>query len=241
MDTDTGPGVDTDTGPGVDTGTGTDEPEQPSQPPPPGEDLPALCDAGDASLIACFRFEGSPDDDSANGFKPERSRDLSYVPGKDGQALKLGRRGDLRFRHDAAWAAAAMTIDVWINPASLPEDTRYAVIDSGGKPSIFLMPGGVVRCTMGVERNVSAGVVAGKWTHVACLSDGQTQILYVNGVEVDRSPSGPVLAEGEQPIHIGSDEPSGRNEFDGLIDSLRVFRRTLTPQEVCAAAGNDGC
>ncbi|WP_437673157.1 LamG domain-containing protein [Sorangium sp. So ce131] len=237
-----GPGVGA--GPGADTDPDTDEPEQPplpTQPPPPGEDPPALCDAADASLIACFPFEGSPDDGSANGFKPVRWRDLSYVPGKDGQALQLGRRGDLRFRHDDAWTAPAMTIDVWINPASLPESSRYAVIDSGGKPSIFLMPGGVVRCTVGVERNVPAFVVPGKWTHIACLSDGQTQILYVNGVEVDRSPSGPVLAEGEQPIHIGSDEPSGGNEFDGLIDSLRVFGRTLTPREVCAAAGNDGC
>ncbi|WP_438005416.1 LamG domain-containing protein [Sorangium sp. So ce321] len=208
----------------------------------PQEERPAaLCEAADASLIACFAFEGNPGDGSQHHFTPDRERDLSYAPGKDGQALRMTRGSRLRFGHDAAWTAPAMTIDVWINPASIPLRERYTVIDSGGKPSLFLMPGGLVRCTMGVEQNVLYPVLPGKWTHIACLSDGQTQSLYVNGVEVDRSPSGPVLAEGEQPIHIGSDEPSDQDEFDGLIDSLRVFGRTLAPQEICEAAGRDGC
>ncbi|MGK3985539.1 LamG-like jellyroll fold domain-containing protein [Sorangium sp. So ce136] len=208
----------------------------------PEEERPvALCEAADASLIACFAFEGDPGDGSQHHFRPDRERDLSYAPGKDGQALRMTRGSRLRFGHDAAWIAPAMTIDVWINPASIPLRERYTIIDSGGKPSLFLMPGGLVRCTMGVEQNVLYPVLPGKWTHIACLSDGQTQSLYVNGVEVDRSASGPVLAQGDQPIHIGSDEPSDQDEFDGLIDSLRVFGRTLAPQEICKAAGREGC
>ncbi|WP_437315227.1 LamG domain-containing protein [Sorangium sp. So ce385] len=217
--------------------------EEPAEEPvdEPAEEPSALCDAADPSLIACFAFEGDPGDGSQHRFKPEQAENLSYEPGKGGQALRVTRKSSLRFRHDAAWAAPAMTIDVWINPASLPKRGRYALIDSGGKPSIFLMASGEIRCTMGVERNVPYAVVPGEWTHIACLSDGQTQSLYVNGVEVDRSSSGAVLASGEQPIFIGSEEPSGGDEFDGLLDSLRVFGRTLAPEEICAAAGGNAC
>ncbi|WP_437732075.1 LamG domain-containing protein [Sorangium sp. So ce1335] len=220
------------------------EEERPEQEPDPEDERPAaLCDAADPSLIACFAFEGDPGDSSQHGFKPDRARKLEYGPGRSGQALRVSDGSLLRFRHDAAWTAPAMTIDVWINPASLPEPgkERFTVIDSSGKPSLFLLPDGRIRCTMGVERNVPYPVAPGEWTHIACLSDGQTQILYVNGVEIDRSPSGPVLADGEQPIHIGSEEPTDGEEFDGLIDSLRVFGRTLAPQEICAAAGKSGC
>jgi hypothetical protein len=203
----------------------------------PDEHPAALCETAASSLIACFAFEGSADDASQHHFTPERVRSVEYAPGRAGQAISLKQGSKLYFRHDAAWTAPAMTIDVWINPASLPEKRRYTVLDSGGKPSLFLLPGGQIRCTMGVERNVPYPIVPGKWTHIACLSDGQTQSLYVNGVEVDRSPSGPVIASGEQPVHIGSDEPSGEDEFKGLLDSLRIFGRTLTPQEICAAAG----
>ncbi|CAN97286.1 hypothetical protein predicted by Glimmer/Critica [Sorangium cellulosum So ce56] len=228
-------------------GTPTEEPggapvEEPGKDPveEPGGAPKPLCGAAAPSLIACFAFEGNPDDASQHHFTPERVRSLHYAPGRAGQALSVTMGSKLYFRHDAAWTASAMTIDVWINPASLPDKRRYTVIDSGGKPSLFLMPGGQIRCTMGVERNVTYPIVPGQWTHVACLSDGQTQSLYVNGVEVDRSPSGPVIASGEQPVHIGSDEPSGEDEFNGLLDSLRIFGRTLTPQEICAAAGG-GC
>ncbi|WP_237244540.1 MULTISPECIES: LamG domain-containing protein [Sorangium] len=217
--------------------------EEPAEEPvdEPAEEPAALCDAADPSLIACFAFEGDPGDGSLHRFKPEQAKNLSYEPGKGGQALRVTRGSRLRFRHDAAWTAPAMTIDVWINPASLPKSGRYAVIDSGGKPSIFLMPSGEIRCTMGVERNVPYPIVPGTWTHIACLSDGQTQRLYVNGVEIDRSSSGAVLASGEQPIFIGSEEPSGGDEFDGLLDSLRIFGRTLAPEEICAAAGGNAC
>ncbi|WP_437607018.1 LamG-like jellyroll fold domain-containing protein [Sorangium sp. So ce834] len=217
--------------------------EEPAEEPvdEPAEEPAALCDAADPSLIACFAFEGDPGDGSLHRFKPEQAKNLSYEPGKGGQALRVTRGSRLRFRHDAAWTAPAMTIDVWINPASLPKSGRYAVIDSGGKPSIFLMPSGEIRCTMGVERNVPYSIVPGAWTHIACLSDGQTQRLYVNGVEIDRSSSGAVLASGEQPIFIGSEEPSGGDEFDGLLDSLRIFGRTLAPEEICAAAGGNAC
>lgn len=222
---------------------GNAPPEEPAEEPAkePVEEPAALCDASDPSLIACFAFEGDPNDGSRHKFKPKRAQNLRYEPGKDGQALRVTRGSSLEFRHDAAWTAPAMTIDVWINPATLPKSGRYAVIDSGGKPSIFLMAGGEIRCTMGVERNVPHALVPGEWTHIACLSDGQTQSLYVNGVEIDRSSSGAVIASDEQPIFIGSEEPSGKDEFDGLLDSLRVFGRTLAPQEICAAAGNDAC
>lgn len=217
--------------------------EEPAEEPveEPVEEPAALCDAADPSLIACFAFEGDPSDGSGHRFKPKRAQNLRYESGKGGQALRVARGTSLEFRHDAAWTTPAMTIDAWIKPATLPESGRYAVIDSGGKPSIFLVAGGQIRCTMGVERNVPHSIVPGEWTHIACLSDGQTQSLYVNGVEIDRSSSGPVLASGEQPIFIGSEEPSGKDELDGLLDSLRVFGRTLAPQEICAAAGNDAC
>ncbi|WP_308212208.1 LamG domain-containing protein [Mumia quercus] len=82
------------------------------------------------------------------------------------------------------------------------------------------------------------------WTHVACSYDAVTKTIriIVNGV-----PYAPNVRDGVEPLPEGTTGPMtlGRNRdhnatpggfFTGLIDEVRVWRRTLSPTELKAVA-----
>ncbi len=79
----------------------------------------------------------------------------------------------------------------------------------------------------------------GQWTHVAVTFDGTTKIVYFDGQEVGRG----VFSFGTKinaTISIGGadfNEEGGWRSYDvfhGALDDIRLYDRTLTPQEVYA-------
>ena len=72
----------------------------------------------------------------------------------------------------------------------------------------------------------SQAVVAGEWTHIAAMYDGDTMSLAVNGV-ADNSTSGVVLSQEDTPLFIGARPVNLSGEdffFNGTIDSVRISR-----------------
>jgi len=99
------------------------------------------------------------------------------------------------------------------------------------------------RFTFGIGANVFK-IVGSKreapprhWSHVAGAFDGQRMRLYVNGsllrsLEIDGEwrNSGLPLVIGN---YVGTKKPYA---FDGLLDELRIYDRTLTEHEIVRAA-----
>jgi len=73
----------------------------------------------------------------------------------------------------------------------------------------------------------------GKWAHVAAVvRDASDMDLYINGIDAGGSYNGTstnAMAFSTAPARIGSD---GTNYFDGYIDDVKVFNRSLNAEEI---------
>ena len=68
-----------------------------------------------------------------------------------------------------------------------------------------------------------------QWHRVGLVSDGAGMSLYVDNVEVARTPTSPILpANGDLQIGAGKNlEPDAF--WEGLIDDVRVYDRVVVP------------
>jgi len=75
--------------------------------------------------------------------------------------------------------------------------------------------------------------VENMWYHVAAVFDGLHQRVYVNGAQeaVDRRNSLSVDAS-DTPMAIGADGDGMEVDFNGIIDEIAIYNRTLTPHEI---------
>jgi 3-phytase len=73
------------------------------------------------------------------------------------------------------------------------------------------------------------------WMHIAATYDGKTIRMYINGVEnsarVLSSP--PAIRTNSLPLTIGA-QSNGKTRFEGALDEMRIYNKTLTAAEVSA-------
>ncbi|REJ80289.1 MAG: hypothetical protein DWQ36_12680 [Acidobacteria bacterium] len=83
----------------------------------------------------------------------------------------------------------------------------------------------------------SGPLVAGTWHHAAATWDGGTLRLFLDGVPVGSvALIGSIDTAPSVPVAIG-DQPQGGRPFDGAIDSVRLYARALTVEEIEVLAG----
>lgn len=73
-------------------------------------------------------------------------------------------------------------------------------------------------------------IAVGKWSHIAMTFDGESVNLYVNGVK-DGSFSSNAPQASSYTLYIGS-QRGGFAYFNGSIDDVYLFKRTLTSNEI---------
>lgn len=139
------------------------------------------------------------------------------------------------------YAAAARDFDdivslaLWVRPA-MRYAPRMGLVDRDGRWGMFIYEAGDVRCSMYGARWIAGPVLPlESWSHVACVTDGMTVRLYVNGAEV-ASISGASRAPGMSRIQIGQNCCDGRDEFRGELADVRFYRRVLSSSDVAALA-----
>ncbi len=82
-------------------------------------------------------------------------------------------------------------------------------------------------------------IPADTWTHLCAVVDGATQMaIYVDGVSVPgtHSGNGGPLVQSAGPLRVGAFQTWGPNQFDGVMDELRIYARAVTPAEAAALA-----
>jgi hypothetical protein len=197
-------------------------------------DAGPLCAPSAVGLLACFRFEGSATDESPSPLVPLSAANIGYAIGHEGQGAVFtpaSPKTDLRLPH-ATFNTAQMTIEVWLEPASLPATgERFSIVDMEGRFGVTLQPDGTFRCRSLATTKKAA---IGKWIHLACVNDGTTMSAYVDG-KIDTSVAN-VLGTTSDFIGVGEDSTSTNDTFDGMMDNLRIWTRGLTAPEVAAAA-----
>ena len=68
-----------------------------------------------------------------------------------------------------------------------------------------------------------------EWCHIACSFDGTTLKCYLNGLQTDATPMGPITKSGT-PVLIGSD--GWGCDWIGGIDDVRIYNNALTADEI---------
>lgn len=149
--------------------------------------------------------------------------------GKNGGGFAYGNGTGYAYRGltaDIATANLPFTVMMWVNPANTTQS------DSGliGNTALDLEYASGTFYGDGFG-STPATYPASTWTHVAWVADGTNRITYVNGVNV-LSVAGNPPGGWANTNYIGVGGTEDTNNFEGVIDDLRVFKSALTVTDI---------
>ena len=196
----------------------------------------AFCDPADPELVGCFRFEDTTDDASGAALAGNAAT-VGFEQGVSGRAAVFTAASALQITETPALDVAAVTVEMWVRPDGLPvAPARAGLFDNSGQYALFVLDNARLRCSGNGEAIVDGALTVGLWTHVACVHDGQSITLYIDGLVRATGAAGAINLAPATGSNIGSDNPGGNDDFIGRIDELRIWSRPRTPDEICAAA-----
>ncbi|MFO1475271.1 MAG: sugar-binding protein [Verrucomicrobiota bacterium] len=204
-----------------------------------------------AGLVGWWKFDESDGrtaaDSSGNGNSGTLNGKASWSPkgGRIGGAIDLHGEGDyVRIDNVVPFnITGRITISAWVNIRSVPQEWTGIVTkgDSAWRMSTEYAQNAF---HFGVNQeewlNGHGQYKSGEWHHVACVYDGNTMRLWVDGkLDASRSRQGPI-GTNEFPVWIGGNAELGGHCWDGLIDDVRVYNYALPDARLQAlAAGAD--
>jgi hypothetical protein len=199
----------------------------------------ALCDKTDETLLLCMTMDGVVADESNKNLQPATASLVTFAPGRVGLAGVFTDASFVAIPESTVMTTTASTIEAFIHPSSLPANGgRYMVVDFDARYALGVGAGGTLLCTGGATMQVGS-VSVGKWTHVACVHDpdgGQLR-AYIDGTLAGNIAAAPLSSTGNGAA-VGMNDPSGDN-FDGLIDEVRVWKAARTAAQIAASAQRD--
>jgi hypothetical protein len=198
----------------------------------------------DRDLVACFRFEHNLSDESPLRLPISRQAAISYDDSPQGFALRHQTDTRVLLADTTALDATRLTVEVWVAPRAFPTGTARAVLlDYQRQYSLFVRAGGAVWCSVrGVADLVApAALTLQAWTSVACTVDAEAVTLWIDGtprastpvIDLETPSGGGGVGIG---VNVISTDHPTPDSFDGLMDNLRVWKRTRTAAEICGAA-----
>lgn len=170
--------------------------------------------------------------------------DTLYSSGKYDQGLSLNESDQyVDCGNDASLQITGdISIEAWIKPAQASDgDFDYIatkLVHSSSKEgyALGLWSDNTVAFMVGRSWSnwnlaLSDQVLsAGEWYHVAGVYDGTNIKVYINGVERGSQPYSSGIVDSATPLLIG--KRSDGNPFNGEIDEVYVWSRSLTPSDV---------
>lgn len=214
-------------------------------------DAPRLLD-----LRHCWGGENSGMD-SVGGAHATVGADVGFGPGKSGSAFVC--RGAM-VQQDAVVSAppmlainSAWTFELWINIAALP-DTEAWVIDRAPMGlelplvGLLLLASGEARWQVRYDDQPDAPYAyafmppRGRWVHIALVRFDSLYTWYVDGARIRAAAR---MGEDNRhldfraPVFCGHHQDTG-NGFRGGLDSIRIWNRALSADDIARIARGDG-
>jgi hypothetical protein len=197
-------------------------------------------------LVAAYGFDdfggATTADASGLGNHAVISGATRTASGYSGNALQFNGTSDWVTVNDSASLdlTSGMTLEAWVKPANLngwrtilskelsTNDAVYSFYasDDTNKPWMGQIINGSVKPLSGVS-----SLTANTWSHVTATYDGQTQRLYVNGVQVSQRAQTGAIQTSNYVMRIGGNSIWGEY-FQGTIDEVRIYNRALSSTEV---------
>jgi hypothetical protein len=195
-------------------------------------------------LVAAFGFEelsGSVVNDvSGNGNQGQMTNATRSASGRYGRALSFNGTNSIVSVADAPSLdlTAGMTVSAWVRPSAVSGWRTVVLKERNPSLSYSLYahsdasrPAGVIANPNDTRANGSGALALNTWTHLALTFNGTSLVLYVNGIEVNRTgPPGAILTSTEA-LSIGGNNVWGE-WFSGLIDEVRIYNRALSASEI---------
>jgi hypothetical protein len=191
--------------------------------------------AADTNLVGWWKFdEGSGNtatDSSDTGFDIPLVDNL-WADGVFGGAVYFPGQGQGQ-RGNFVYSDNAITVCTWVRHESfvtnqveryVTAEPEIAVIrkETDGRLHFYANVGGGLQ-----HLRVSDVLIEGQWHHVAGTWDGQTQRLYLDGVEIANQTLGGVLGTTSGVRLSNTPEP-----LNGMLDDARIYNRALTREEI---------
>ncbi|MDH3976245.1 MAG: NapC/NirT family cytochrome c [Deltaproteobacteria bacterium] len=189
------------------------------------------------NAVGYWKLESNGNDSTVNNNHGVVSGGL-WTPGRYGQALDFERdTSDNVSVPDANSLdlSKAGSVEAWIRKES--DNAGQTIVSKGSAFSLYEEIGGKVSFQWATAAKVTSNTVlsAGKWYHVAGTYDGSAITIYING-QPENSISHIVdAAANNNPLTVGNQ--NGSNYFDGVIDELVVYNRSVTAPEVLQRYG----
>ena len=241
----------------------------PAQPPPPDGDVvldsppQVTCTTSDNTLALCLELEDSSTDVAIDGSGKQHDAAITSatattrdVP-ETSRALTLGTSSAVMIGDSPDFDLPTLTISAWVRRTATPGfNQRYGVVDVGRKQAALAIDDdGNVVCMVRTDFDVWVGTggatAVNEWSLVACTYDAPELCMYVfrNG---SASPSVECGNTDGQPLDMSVDAGGTIGAlFDaanqpvsklrGDIDSIRIYGRALTENQLCTANGISGC
>lgn len=212
------------------------DPETPKPTPTPALSQCAL--AADPDLIGCWSFDGSFADGSSQASAVTVSA-VSFGSGPAGSSAVFGGGSAFSVASNPAFNLTEMTVETWVRLAALPPSS-VTLLHRSPTIRISVTPTGAAECRFDnseLSASADGAVQPGQWTHVACTFEpGNEFLVWVNAVSAD--PGGADGGPGSSTVDLRLGARTDDTErFTGELDVVRLWRRLLTPTELCAAAG----
>ncbi len=199
----------------------------------------------DSQTVLLLHLDGDAADAGPCGNNGEEKGELSWAPGRFGQALSLDGKGGIVIRASRSLAPGdgSWTVECSLKP--LPEQPAHSAVVSavpghGRRYGIGIVYGKQLGASFGADDGhgayVNSGDLAarlfdGQWHHAAAVRDmdrnGEVR-LYLDGEEVGVEQAAvpwPIASEGgTMPVTLGAAAPwyVGKDGYRGLIDEVRI-------------------
>lgn len=195
---------------------------------------PPFCDPADSSLVLCMQFTGAVTDDSVHAQTVEVVGPVAFVPGaRGGSAVSMTDQTTIHVADGPAWKYSTLSVELWMKPDALPSSGRAGLIDKNGSFGLFVQADARVTCVMGGTAEAAGAATVGQWTHVACVNDGASVVLYIDGANAAEAAT-TALGTTTDLAAIGGNSPSG-DPFVGSLDELRLSSVAKTQSDIAAA------
>ena len=218
-----------------------------------------VCNLDD--LVLHLKFDESQEWINANPKKVEdfspykndgANSGMTHTDGKIGQGIFSEKCYDIDVQHiDAMDFSSGFTIETWVYPTSDPEYPQSTILHKADifahgmvffydkvKPQHFACS--AWSPSYGLSQFTTNEFPLNQWYHVACIFDGKSIKLFVNGEEV---PS--YMDEGKLPPEGQTFDPTSSNKirighqiyqdgrcFYGKLDEIKVWRKPLEKEEL---------
>ena len=204
---------------------------------------------GDSSEVAYYKFEDNASD-STGSYNGTTQGSPTYVTGLFNKAISFSNSDTDYINTGIAWNSVlgtSFSISHWVYFTQNPSSGDYYAISGGYSTDgtnpqswiFYLSDGGALtffsNLTSGSVSFSGGTLVLNQWNHVAFSVYDQTKIVvYLNGVGTTQSVSYSLNSNSAN-IALGNLGPyyhaSGRTMY-GLMDSVRIFNRSLEGDEV---------